>query len=141
MAGPVADRLALMTATEANLEPIYLVYDGGGRGLRSSSPDVDGSEPLAHDDARRTASGTGCGRSPIARALARSPPIWPTGGRSSPTGTTATRPTASCSSGCARERGPGPWDRGLTLLVDSTSYGPQVHAIHRVVPGWPLVGR
>ncbi len=30
MAGPVADRLALMTATEANLEPIYLVYDGGG---------------------------------------------------------------------------------------------------------------
>jgi len=29
MAGPVADRLALMTATEANLEPIYLVYDGG----------------------------------------------------------------------------------------------------------------
>ena len=30
MAGPVADRLALMTATQANLEPIYLVYDGGG---------------------------------------------------------------------------------------------------------------
>ena len=30
MAGPVADRLALMAATEANLEPIYLVYDGGG---------------------------------------------------------------------------------------------------------------
>ncbi len=30
MAGPVADRLALTEATEANLEPIYLVYDGGG---------------------------------------------------------------------------------------------------------------
>jgi uncharacterized protein (DUF1015 family) len=30
MAEPVSDRLALMTATEANLEPIYLVYDGGG---------------------------------------------------------------------------------------------------------------
>jgi uncharacterized protein (DUF1015 family) len=30
MAGPVSDRLALMSATEANLEPIYLVYDGGG---------------------------------------------------------------------------------------------------------------
>ena len=28
---------------------------------------------------------------------------------------------------------PGPWDRGLTLLVDSSSYGPQVHPIHRVV--------
>jgi hypothetical protein len=26
----------------------------------------------------------------------------------------------------------------LTLLVDSTSYGPQVHAIHRVLPGLSL---
>ena len=34
MAGPVSDRLALMTATEANLEPIYLVYDGGGAASR-----------------------------------------------------------------------------------------------------------
>jgi uncharacterized protein (DUF1015 family) len=32
---------------------------------------------------------------------------------------------------------PGPWDRGLTLLVDTSSYGPQVHPIHRVVAlGW-----
>jgi uncharacterized protein (DUF1015 family) len=38
----------------------------------------------------------------------------------------------------AESRGPGPWDRGLTLLVDSTSYGPQVHAIHRVLVGVPL---
>jgi uncharacterized protein (DUF1015 family) len=29
--------------------------------------------------------------------------------------------------------GPGPWDRGLALLVDSSEYGPQVHAIHRVI--------
>jgi uncharacterized protein (DUF1015 family) len=35
------------------------------------------------------------------------------------------------------ERGAGPWDRGLTLLVDSSSYGPQVHAIHRVLVGLP----
>src|SRR5437868_8839991 len=28
--GPVADRLALMNSTEANLEPIFLLYDGGG---------------------------------------------------------------------------------------------------------------
>ena len=34
--------------------------------------------------------------------------------------------------------GPGPWDRGLALLVDSTAYGPQVHAIHRVLVGLPL---
>jgi hypothetical protein len=36
------------------------------------------------------------------------------------------------------ERGAGPWDRGLALLVDSSSYGPQVHAIHRVLPTLPL---
>ena len=34
--------------------------------------------------------------------------------------------------------GAGPWDRGLALLVDSTDYGPQVHAIHRVLPGFAL---
>ena len=34
MAGPVADRLALMGAVEADLEPIFLVYDGGGAASR-----------------------------------------------------------------------------------------------------------
>nr|WP_276615601.1 DUF1015 domain-containing protein [Nonomuraea basaltis] len=29
MPGPIADRLALMSTTEANLEPIFLLYDGG----------------------------------------------------------------------------------------------------------------
>jgi uncharacterized protein (DUF1015 family) len=32
----------------------------------------------------------------------------------------------------------GPWDRGLALLVDASRYGPQVHAIHRYVPGLSL---
>jgi uncharacterized protein (DUF1015 family) len=30
---------------------------------------------------------------------------------------------------------PGPWDYGLTLLVDSSAYPPRLGAIHRVVPG------
>ncbi|GAA2799181.1 DUF1015 domain-containing protein [Nonomuraea dietziae] len=29
MPGPVADRLSLMSTTQANLEPIFLLYDGG----------------------------------------------------------------------------------------------------------------
>src|SRR6201999_2342200 len=37
----------------------------------------------------------------------------------------------------AEAEGAGPWDRGLTLLVDSSAYGPQVHAIHRVLVGIP----
>jgi uncharacterized protein (DUF1015 family) len=31
--------------------------------------------------------------------------------------------------------GPGPWDYGLALLVDSTRYPPHLGAIHRVLPG------
>ena len=34
--------------------------------------------------------------------------------------------------------GAGPWDHGLALLVDSSAYGPQVHAIHRVITGLTL---
>jgi uncharacterized protein (DUF1015 family) len=40
----------------------------------------------------------------------------------------------------AADAGGGPWDRGLALLVDASTYGPQVHAIHRVVPGLKLAG-
>ena len=46
MAGPVADRLAVMTATAADLEPIYLVYDGGGPASQLVA-DVGAAEPLA----------------------------------------------------------------------------------------------
>ena len=66
MAGPVADRLALMTATQANLEPIYLVYDGGG----AASAGGGRGRPAAADRRRRrrpTAPRTGSGRSPTRR--------------------------------------------------------------------------
>ena len=46
MAGPVADRLALMQATQANLEPIYLVYDGGGTASQAVR-DVAEQAPVA----------------------------------------------------------------------------------------------
>ena len=47
MPGPVADRLELMRATAANLEPILLVYDGGGDTVRRSSTQVcAAAEPL-----------------------------------------------------------------------------------------------
>jgi uncharacterized protein (DUF1015 family) len=136
MAGPVSDRLALMTATDANVEPIYLVYDGGGAASDLVAA-VDGAEPIAEastpDDVthrlwavtdqeqhraveadlntRRALIADGHHRYATYRELQRS---------------------------YDAERGPGPWDRGLTLLVDSSSYGPQVHAIHRVLVGAPL---
>ena len=49
-AGPVAGRLALMEATQANLEPIFLLYDGQraepGAADRGSSPRPQAREPL-----------------------------------------------------------------------------------------------
>jgi uncharacterized protein (DUF1015 family) len=136
MAGPVADRLEVMTATGTDLEPIYLVYDGGGPAselLRS----VDAQDPLAtastpdgithrlwsisDPDALRTvADDLGTRRALIADGHHRY-------------ATYLERQRQR-----RRVDGPGPWDRGLALVVDSSEYGPQVHAIHRVIHGVSL---
>jgi len=136
MAGPVSDRLALMSATEANVEPIYLVYDGGGA-ASDAVASVEDLEPLA-----RTTTADGITHT-----------LW---------GLADEGVLAACAADLAGRRaliadghhryatyrqlqeqlrgarGAGPWDYGLTLLVDSSSYGPQVHAIHRVVVGLDL---
>jgi uncharacterized protein (DUF1015 family) len=133
MAAPVADRLALMTATEANVEAIYVIYDGGGAASQAVSS-VDAVAPLAR-------AGTPDG---IAHTL------WALTDAETQAAVSADLATrrALIADGHHRyatyrelqqrrraERGAGPWDYGLTLLVDSTNYGPQVHAIHRVLPG------
>ncbi|HSP36341.1 MAG TPA: DUF1015 domain-containing protein [Frankiaceae bacterium] len=142
MAGPVADRLALLRATEADLEPIFLVYAGSGStasllsAVVAKPPLVDveltdpaGSEPTRHR-------------------------LWPV---TDPDLLTALADDlvprrATIADGHHRyatylryqeERheagdGAGPWDYGLAFLVDASSYGPEVHAIHRVVAGLPL---
>lgn len=136
MAGPVADRLALMTATQADLEPIYLIYDGGGTASRLVS-EVDHAEPIA---AATTPDGT------HHRLWRLSDPTQHAAIDADLTSRRALIADGHHRYATYRElqrnlradRGPGPWDRGLTLLVDSSSYGPQVHAIHRVIVGLPF---
>jgi uncharacterized protein (DUF1015 family) len=136
MAGPVADRLALMSATDANLEPIYLVYDGGGAASRvvenagEHAPIVEASTPdgITH---RLWAVADPEVHQEIADDLAPRRALIADGHHRYATYLEMQRRYRS-------ERGPGPWDRGLTLLVDSRSYGPQVHAIHRVLVAVPL---
>lgn len=133
MAGPVADRLALMSATEANLEPIYLVYDGGGAAsdivrtaddrpmiAEASTPDGIRHRLWAVEDERD--------HEAIDRDLAARRALIADGHHRYATYRELQRQYRA-------DRGPGPWDRGLTLLVDSSSYGPQVHAIHRILVG------
>ena len=136
MAGPVADRLALMRATGADLEPIYLVYDGGGAASQVVAGVAEIGPARDRSNARRNQA-----------------PLW---------GITDQRVHAAVDDDLVKRHaliadghhryatyrelqrelrmstGPGPWDRGLALLVDSTAYGPQVHAIHRVLVGLPL---
>ena len=136
MAGPVADRLALTEATKANLEPIYLVYSGGGAASRAVAA-ADTEPPLVEatvegvthriwaltdPDTLRAVNGD---------LLPRSAVIADGHHRYA----TYLRHQADRHADGA---GAGPWDRGLALLVDASTYGPQVHPIHRYVPGLPL---
>ncbi|MDR1999208.1 MAG: DUF1015 domain-containing protein, partial [Frankiaceae bacterium] len=136
MAGPVADRLALMEATEANLEPIYLMYTGGGAASMVVAEATQGPALCS----ATTADGI------RHRLWAVSDPVALAGVAADLASRTAVivdghHRYATYLELQARRRashGPGPWDRGLTMLVDATMFGPRVEAIHRVVPGLPL---
>jgi len=136
MAGPVADRLALTEATEANLEPIYLVYSGGGAASQVVASYGD-QPPLAEASVDGVThrvwalTDPGAVRAVAEDLLPRRAVIADGHHRHA----TYLRHQADRH---AAGGGAGPWDRGLALLVDASAYGPQVHAIHRVVPGLPL---
>ncbi|MFJ2032474.1 DUF1015 family protein [Streptosporangium sp. NPDC087985] len=158
MPGPVADRLALMRTTEANLEPIFLLYEGDGGTATLLVDRIAASQPplieaetgdgvrhrlWAITDPRELASlnadlrtrqaliADGHHRYATYLALQREHHTLRRGHRASADGANdATTPEPPVR--------PGPWDFGLALLVDSTSYPPDLKAIHRVIPGLPL---
>ena len=134
MAGPVADRLALMGAVEADLEPIFLVYDGGGAASRLVAG-ADGAEPtvdvVTPDGVRHRvwAVTDPATLAEVAADLRGRRAVIADGHHRY---ATFLRYQADRHS---RGAGAGPWDQGLAFLVDGSAFGPQVHAIHRVVPG------
>lgn len=131
--GPVEDRLALMRAMRANPEPIFLLYDGGGAATTISASALTGdpvastvtSDGITHqlwsitDPAELAA---------IAADLADRQAMIADGHHRYTT------------YGYLRDelhaagQGAGPWDAGLTLLVDASVATPDIRAIHRVVP-------
>lgn len=134
MAGPVSDRLALYTAVEADLEPIFLVYDGGGA-ASAAVAEVDATAPLvdvALPDGLRHRLWAITDRDrlqAIAADLHDRKALIADGHHRY-----ATYLQRQVERHAAGE-GTGPWDLGLAFLVDATAFGPQVHPIHRVVPG------
>jgi uncharacterized protein (DUF1015 family) len=144
--GPVAGRLQLMEATQANLEPIFLLYDGkepadadhGARGASVAAAIVDeaaSGPPLVQaltDDGTRHRLWAVTGEAKLAAIAADLAP------RQALIADGHHRYAAYLR---LQERrrlsgdGPGPWDYGLALLVDSSDYPPHIGAIHRVITG------
>ncbi|MGO8961342.1 MAG: DUF1015 family protein [Streptosporangiaceae bacterium] len=134
--GPVAGRRQLMEATQANLEPIFLLYEGGnGAATRLVDQVADGRPALTEaftSDGLRHRLWAITDPAELAAIEADLAPR-----------------TALIADGHHRyaaylqvqERrrqagaGAGPWDLGLALLVDSAAYPPQLGAIHRVIAG------
>lgn len=128
----VADRLAMMTASEANLEPILLVYDGDGAAdsmmahARAQPPltDVTAADGTFHrlwcvtdqQELDRFADRLATGQALIADGHHRYASYLQLRGRHHEGGD-----------------GDGPWDQGLALLIDQSRCPLQLSAIHRSV--------
>jgi uncharacterized protein (DUF1015 family) len=135
--GPVAGRRQLMEATGANLEPIFLLYDGSGPGAatahvtelaiqREALVSLHTDDGISHrlwgvtDPAEQAAIAADLGsrQAMIADGHHRYAAYLQLQERKRTAGA-----------------GAGPWDAGLALLVDSTAFPPRIGAIHRVIPG------
>lgn len=128
----VADRLAMMAANQANLEPILLVYDGAGSTsqvldrARSRDPltDVSVRDGTYHrlwavDDPGEIRV--------VRRALARHQALIADGHHRYASYLQLRRRHRSIGDG------EGPWDRGLAMLIDQSQYPLRLAAIHRSV--------
>lgn len=137
MPGVVRGRRQLMEATQANLEPIFLLYEGG---QDSAASLVAGQVAAAAAPVLSTDTGDGirhtlwavtdpAALAAIAADLAPRQALIADGNHryASYLEMQADRRAAG--------DGPGPWDYGLALLVDGDAFPPEIGAIHRVLPG------
>jgi uncharacterized protein (DUF1015 family) len=139
----VAGRRELMAATQANLEPIFLIYDGE-------------QARTAADTATEVMDRVAAERAPlitIATEDGVTHRLWRLGEPAEQAAIAAdlSGRRALIADGHHRYAayqdlqaemrasglGNGPWDYGLAFLVDSAAYPPRVGAIHRVLPGLP----
>lgn len=133
MPGPVADRADLMRATEANLEPIWLLYRGKDAAVPAIVAEVTTGAPLAEartPDAVRhrlwAITEPETLRAMAADLASRQALIADGHHRHAAYGRLRAERHAAGA-------GPGPWDSGLALLVDLDAYPPELGAIHRHV--------
>jgi uncharacterized protein (DUF1015 family) len=138
--GPVAGRLQLMEATQANLEPIFLLYDGGADGLAPGTASAIVAETAAGAPLLETRTPDGLRHRlwAITDAGQLATIASDLGPRQALIADGHHRYAAYLRLQERRREaggGAGPWDYGLALLVDSSNFPPHIGAIHRVVPG------
>jgi len=143
MPGLVADRRALMAATQANLEPIFLIYDGEQAGENAGT-------------ATETIDSVVAERAPLVTITTEdgvTHRLWRLGHPDEQAAINADLAGRRALIADGHHRyaayldlqaqmrasglGAGPWDYGLAFLVDSGAYPPRLGAIHRVLPGLP----
>ena len=146
--GLVAGRRELMAATQANLEPIFLIYDGEQPG------DVAVGAADRGDTATEVMDRVAAERAPLVSISTEdgvTHRLWRLGdpaeqaaiaadlvGRRALIADGHHRYAAYMdlqAEARAADLGAGPWDYGLAFLVDSAAYPPRLGAIHRVLPG------
>ena len=145
MPGPVAGRRQLMEAAGANLEPIFLLYDGDGAdgaasrlvaqvaGSRPPLMTVDTDDGIRH---RLWALTDPAEQAAVATDLASRQALIADGHhRYAAYLQLQARKRANGQDGPGRPAHLAPWDAGLALLVDSQSFPPHIGAIHRMIPG------
>lgn len=136
MPGPVADRLELMRATDAHLEPILLVYDGARDAaelIAAAAAQPPMTEATTTDGVRhRLWSITDPEHlRVIAADLAPRQALIADGHHRHAT-------YLELQAERRRGRGPGGWDFGLALLVNNAEYPLELQSISRVVEGLGL---
>ena len=135
MAAPVADRLRLLEATEANLSPIFGVYAGAG-GPAAVLDDVTGGEPALDcvDETgvrHRLWAVADPDRIAAWRERMAAQRVLIADGHHRYRTSLAYRDAMRAANGGRA----GPWDELLMFLVDADLHGPAVLAIHRLLAG------
>jgi uncharacterized protein (DUF1015 family) len=146
MPGLVAGRRELMAATQANLEPIFLIYDGEQPSAAADSATAEGATAIVDRVTRE--------RAPLVSITTEdgvTHRLWRIGDSAEQPAISADLAGRRALIADGHHRyaayldlqaemhaaglGAGPWDYGLAFLVDSAAYPPRLGAIHRVLPG------
>jgi uncharacterized protein (DUF1015 family) len=143
MPGLVAGRRELMAATQANLEPIFLLHDGAAAPACGDTA-AGVLERVAAERAPLVSVGTEDGVTHrlwrLGDPAERDAIVAGLAGRRALIADGHHRYAAYLELQAemrARGLGSGPWDYGLAFLVDSAACPPRLGAIHRVLPGLP----